>query len=139
MIVGAGPAGLECAVTLGKRGFEQVHVVDAAREIGGALRWLSRLPGLDEWSRVIDYRKGQIAKLANVALIPRTELGPADVLDYGGAIVIIATGSRWAGDGMNWATHEQTSGADEGLPHIFTPEQILVNRQALGRTQSDRV
>ena len=131
LIVGAGPAGLECAVTLGKRGFEHVHVVDAARHIGGALRWISRLPGLAEWSRVIDYRESQLAKLPNVALAPRTELGVADVLDYGAELVIVATGSRWAGDGLNWATHEPTPGADARLAHVLTPEQIFIEGKQL--------
>ena len=30
LVVGAGPAGMECAVTLGRRGFEAVHLVEAA-------------------------------------------------------------------------------------------------------------
>jgi dimethylamine/trimethylamine dehydrogenase len=32
LIVGAGPAGMECAVVLGKRGFESVHLVEAEPE-----------------------------------------------------------------------------------------------------------
>jgi dimethylamine/trimethylamine dehydrogenase len=125
VIVGAGPAGLECAATLGKRGLEQVHLVDAAGQAGGALLWTSSLPGLGEWSRVIDYRTEQIARLSNVELIPRTRLGVEELLEYGGEIVIIATGARWSHDGLNWATHDVIPGADATLRHVFTPEQIL--------------
>ena len=41
-VVGAGPAGMECAVTLGRRGFEAVHLVEASDEIGGRMRWVRR-------------------------------------------------------------------------------------------------
>ena len=39
LIVGAGAAGMECAVVLGRRGFTSVHLVEAEPEIGGRLRW----------------------------------------------------------------------------------------------------
>ena len=40
LIVGAGPAGLECAVVLGKRGMSRIHVVEGGPEIGGCMRWI---------------------------------------------------------------------------------------------------
>ncbi len=46
LIVGAGPAGMECAIVLAKRGMRRVHLVDADKEIGGSMRWISQLPGL---------------------------------------------------------------------------------------------
>ena len=50
LVVGAGPAGMECAVTLGRRGFEAVHLVEASDEIGGRMRWVRRLPTLGDWA-----------------------------------------------------------------------------------------
>ena len=38
LVIGAGPAGLECAMVLGKRGMRRVHLVEAQDEIGGAMR-----------------------------------------------------------------------------------------------------
>ena len=35
LVVGAGPAGLECAIVLARRGFKRVHVVDAAPRSAG--------------------------------------------------------------------------------------------------------
>jgi dimethylamine/trimethylamine dehydrogenase len=63
LVVGAGPAGMECAIVLGKRGFEAVHLVDAAGDIGGRLRWIRRLPTLGDWDRVVDWRRIQLDKL----------------------------------------------------------------------------
>ena len=41
LVVGAGPAGMECAMVLGKRDMSAVHLVDADKEIGGCVNWIS--------------------------------------------------------------------------------------------------
>jgi hypothetical protein len=56
LVVGAGPAGRECAIVLGKRGFTAVHLIEAEAEIGGRLRWTRRLPTLGDWGRIVDWR-----------------------------------------------------------------------------------
>jgi dimethylamine/trimethylamine dehydrogenase len=127
LVVGAGPAGLECAVVLAKRGFARVHLVDAQDDVGGALRWIRRLPGLAEWGRVVDYRKVQVGKLRNLDFIPNTSLDAAAIREYGADIVVMATGSHWATDGLNGCSQDTILGADAGLPHVLTPEQIMVD------------
>jgi dimethylamine/trimethylamine dehydrogenase len=126
LIVGAGPAGMECAIVLGKRGFRRVHLVDAAPEIGGVMRWIPRLPGLGEWARFLNWRAVQLEKLKNVEVITRTELSAQDICEYGAEIVVVATGARWATDGLNAITHEPIPGADASLRHVLTPEQIML-------------
>ena len=126
LVLGAGPAGMECAVVLGKRGMRRVHLVDASPEIGGHLRWASQLPGLGEWSRFVNHRRIQLDKLRNVETITGVRLDAAGVADYGAEIVVVATGSHWAGDGMSGVTHEPVVGADASLPHVLTPEQIML-------------
>ena len=74
LIVGAGPAGMECAMILARRGMRSVHLVDANEELGGSLRWVSALPRLGEWGRVIDYRHIQLHKAEQVELILETSL-----------------------------------------------------------------
>lgn len=130
LVVGAGPAGLECAIVLAKRGMRRIHLVEADDEIGGHLRWVSRLPGMGAWGRVVDWRKIQLAKLRNVELVTGTRLHAELVLAYGADLVVIATGSRWATDGLNGPTHEPIPGADASLGHVLTPEQIMVEGKA---------
>jgi dimethylamine/trimethylamine dehydrogenase len=125
LVVGAGPAGMECAMILGKRGMRRVHLVEASDDMGGIMRWIPQLPGLGEWARVVNYRKIQIDKLRNVEFIPNTELDANGVKDYGAEIVVIATGGYWATDGLNGATHDTVPGADASKPNILTPEQIM--------------
>ena len=69
LIVGGGPAGLECAVTLARRGY-QVTLADGAKEFGGRLRFETQLPGLKTWGRVVDWRLGQLRERTNVNLYP---------------------------------------------------------------------
>jgi dimethylamine/trimethylamine dehydrogenase len=90
------------------------------------MRWIPRLPGLGEWGRVVDYRRVQLAKLKNVEFIPRTRLEASDVLGYGAELVVIATGSSWARDGLNAFTRAPIPGADASLPYVLTPEQLMV-------------
>ena len=131
LVVGAGPAGMECALVLGKRGMRRVHLVDAEREMGGAVSWISRLPALGEWGWVTDHRRIQLEKQRAVEFIGRTRLAARDVLDYGADLVVVATGSHWVGDGFNGTTHEVIAGADAALPWQLTPEQIMVEGKAV--------
>jgi dimethylamine/trimethylamine dehydrogenase len=126
LVVGAGPAGLECAIVLGKRGARRVHLVEADGEIGGHLRWVSQLPGMGAWAKVINWRQIQLSKLRNVELITNTRLGAEAVLEYGANVVVLATGARWATDGLNGPTHEPIPGADATRSEILVPEQIMV-------------
>jgi dimethylamine/trimethylamine dehydrogenase len=95
LIVGGGPAGLECALSLGRRGYE-VTVAEAADEIGGRLRFETRLPGLSAWGRVLDWRRGQLERLTNVSIYRGNRLSAADILELQPAHVAIATGAQWA-------------------------------------------
>lgn len=131
LIVGAGPAGLELATVLARRGHEAVHLVDAASVVGGHYRWVSQLPNLSAWIRVVDYREAIIKQHKSVEVITSTRLTSSDVLDYGASAVVIATGSRWATDGLNGWSREPIPGADASTPWQFTPEQIVADNQTV--------
>ena len=96
LVVGAGPSGLECAIVLAKRGFARVRLVDAADEIGGCMRWIPQLPGLDAWSRFVEWRRREIGRLANLEIATGVRLSAADVRASGAGLVVVATGAHWA-------------------------------------------
>jgi dimethylamine/trimethylamine dehydrogenase len=120
LIVGGGPAGLEAALTLGRRGFD-VSLADMAREFGGRLRWETALPGLKTWNRVADYRLGQLRQMANVTLYPESELTADDVLAFGTQHVVVATGARWLS--VLCGANELPGGHAAG-PRVYTPDDL---------------
>jgi dimethylamine/trimethylamine dehydrogenase len=147
LIVGAGPAGMECAMVLGKRQMSAVHLVEAEKEIGGSVNWISQLGhsdgkenlargtarGLGEWKRIVNYRQIQLDKLRNVEVHTGSRLTAQDVLEYGAEIVVIATGCHFATDGMNAATHEPIPGADTSLDWQLTPDQVVAGSKPIGK------
>ena len=126
LVVGAGPAGLECTHVLGKRGMRQIFLADEQRELGGSIGGIGELPGQSEWRRVVAYREGQIKKMLNVELVLGHRLSADEVLELGVDIVVVATGSRWADDGLNHVTHSAIPGVDAvSMPHVLTPDQVM--------------
>ena len=122
LIVGAGPAGLECARALGMRGYT-VHIAEARDEVGGRVNFEASLPGLAAWGRVRDYRTSQIDKMKNVEIHTGAELSAQDILDYGAEIVVMATGSTWRRDGCAYTNTHAIPGCDGN--RVFTPDDIM--------------
>jgi dimethylamine/trimethylamine dehydrogenase len=98
-----------------------VSVAEAAEEIGGRLRFETRLPGLAGWGRVLDWRRGQLQRLANVNVYRGNRLTADDILELGNTHVVIATGARWAT--LLYSALEIPTGHLEG-PGVFTPDDI---------------
>ena len=131
LVVGAGPAGMECALTLARRGLAAVHLIDEQDQVGGHLRWTRQLPTMGDWGRIIDWRAIQLDQHPAIEIITSRRMSADDVMDYGADIVVIATGSHWAGDGSQPATDARISGAE----HALTPEQVMSGaRPPAGRT-----
>ena len=130
MVVGAGPAGLECARALGQRGYE-VTLLEACREMGGRVLLESALPGLNEWRRVVEYRLTQIGKLKNVSVYPSSRMSADAIVEAGAQNVIVATGAAWRRDGMGRTLWKAIPGCDQ--PNVFTPDDIMNGRVPSGR------
>ena len=119
LIVGAGPAGLEAAHGLGKRGY-QVTLAEARSELGGRVTRESRLPGLNEWVRVRDYRLGQIQHMANVEMYQESEMNAEQILEFGADKVALATGALWRDDGVGRSIRFPVPGGK-----ALTPDDIM--------------
>ncbi len=98
LVVGAGPAGLECAMQLARRGYH-VTLAEASDALGGRVLRESALPGLSAWKRVADYRIHDLQQRANVDIYLESRLTAGQVIELGIPNVFIATGSAWQADG----------------------------------------
>lgn len=121
LVVGGGPAGLECALALGRRG-HQVSLAEGSRELGGRVLFEARLPGLASWIRVRDWRQHMIGKLANIAVYRESAMTADDVVDFGADHVVIATGGSWRRDGIGGVSEEPIVLADDEM--ILTPDEV---------------
>lgn len=129
LIVGAGPAGLECALALGNRGYA-VTLAEAAKEVGGRVAQECRLPGLAEWSRVRDFRQGQIARMNNIEIFLDSRMDAAEVIEFGADHIVVATGSIWRKDGIGRENASPIDGWDQ--PYCFTADDVISGRPLAG-------
>jgi 2,4-dienoyl-CoA reductase (NADPH2) len=92
MVIGAGPGGLECAISAARRG-HLVTVVDRKAEVGGQLLSASKEVGGGEvFLKLVDHYKSQIEKF-NVNLKLGTEANPKLCEAEGPDVVVVATGA----------------------------------------------
>jgi dimethylamine/trimethylamine dehydrogenase len=61
---------------------------------------------------------------------PNRRLDADGEREYGAELVIVATGAFWSPVGLNRETHDPIAGADASLPHVLTPEQVMVDGKA---------
>ena len=116
LIIGGGPAGLECALQLGRRGYT-VTLAEAHSEFGGRSLRESTLPGLAAWRRVADYRLHQLQQMPNTRLFAQSCLDGSDIAEFGIGHVFVATGAHWRRDGIGRSTRRR--------PPVLTDIQIL--------------
>ena len=87
-VVGAGPAGLTAATVAAERGHE-VHLFDAASEIGGQLNMAKVIPGKEEFHEMLRYLRRRV-ETTGVQLHLDTAVQAADLQGFDE--VIVATG-----------------------------------------------
>lgn len=129
LVVGAGPAGLEAALQLGRRGY-RVALAEASTVLGGRVARERLLPGLSAWGRVADYRTGQIAPMPNVDVYLDSRLTADDILGMEMQHVAIATGSHWRRDAVA-RLHLTPIPTDAAMP-VFSPDDLMAGQGPTG-------
>jgi dimethylamine/trimethylamine dehydrogenase len=130
LVVGAGPAGLECARALGARGYE-VALAEASTELGGRVARECRLPGLSAWGRVRDHRVQQLGGMTNVETYLDSRLSAEQILEFGFEHVAIATGATWRRDGVA-RFHLRPIAVDEGA-EVLSPDDLMDGKRPSGQ------
>ena len=126
LVVGAGPAGLECALQLARRGY-QVTLAEASDAPGGRVLRESALPGLGAWMRVADYRLNELRQRANVQIFTESPLSAEQVVELGIPNVFVATGAHWRRDGIGRNTM-RTRPVIAADATILTPDDIMAGK-----------
>ncbi len=122
LVVGSGPAGLECAMQLARRGYD-VTLAEAKQELGGRVLQESGLTGLSAWKRVADHRIYDLQQRGNVQLFTDSRLSASEVVELGIPNVFLATGSTWRRDGRGKSAFRGI--AIEAGTRVFTPDDIM--------------
>ncbi len=132
LVVGAGPAGLEAARSLGNRGYS-VMLAEATNTLGGRVTREANLPGMSEYIRVRDYREQQLLVMPNVEIFRESLLTAQDVYDVGADHVALATGASWRADRYDGETYSSIieGGSDVA---ILTPDEIMDGKLPTGPT-----
>ena len=132
LVVGSGPAGLEAARALGKRGY-QVMLAEAELEIGGRVTREASLPGMSEYIRVRDYREQALKNMLNVDIFRDSKMTAQDVFDTEVDHVCIATGSTWRRECFDDETFYSIAEGD-ARARVFTPDDIMNGKLPDGPT-----
>lgn len=133
LVVGAGPAGLQCAMTSAERGHDVV-IYDRENEIGGQARLIKKLPGQTMPQTFLDYLDRQLQKLGvNINLeVELTDKNIYEVLAKESPdVAVIATGARPARDGTSGLTGAPIPGWER--ENVFTYEDVILDRAKLGQ------
>jgi len=117
-VVGAGAAGMACAISAASRG-HQVVLFEASNQLGGQLNLASRIPGKQEFLELLRYFRRQL-ELHRVELRLTTPADAATVADF--AHVVVATGVQ--------PRTPQIDGIDH--PMVASYQEIITGRRRAG-------
>lgn len=94
LVVGGGPAGLECARVLAARG-HAVRLAEASDRLGGALARAAVGPGRERLGRLVAFLEAECRRLGvRIELGRRLEPPAIEAARAAGVAVVLATGSR---------------------------------------------
>ncbi|MFZ4634833.1 MAG: FAD-dependent oxidoreductase [Saprospiraceae bacterium] len=120
-VVGAGPAGLSCAVELAQRG-HQVTLFEAADTIGGQFNLAKRIPGKEEFYETLRYFQVQLDK-HGVQLRLNTRAEAQQLLAEGYTQVVLASGVAARKPAIPGIEH----------PKVLMYPDVLLEKQVVGK------
>jgi 2,4-dienoyl-CoA reductase (NADPH2) len=118
-VVGAGPSGLSCAITLAERGHE-VHLFEASSILGGQFNIARQIPGKEEFTETLRYYKKQM-ELQKVQIHLDTRFDES--LAAGFAEIVIATGVTGRKAGIEGEEHSK----------VLTYTDVVLHQKTVGK------
>lgn len=121
-VVGAGPAGLKCAVVAAGRG-HQVTLYDRAAEPGGQVLLAQLLPGREEFGGLVTNLKREL-ELSNVEVVANYEVSVDRVEAMQADTIVLATGAQ----------AYVPAGGRFDADRTLTYEDVLLERAPIGNS-----
>ena len=121
-VVGAGPAGLSAATEMAALGHE-VHLFEAAAEIGGQFNMAKRIPGKEEFYETLRYF-GKMIEKHGVQLHLNTRVDAAYLIQHNFETVVLSTGVT--------PRTPRIEGIDH--PKVLSYIDVLLHQKTVGKT-----
>lgn len=118
-VVGSGPSGLSCAVTLAQRGHE-VHLFEAQDSIGGQFKIAKEIPGKEEFSETLRYYKRQM-ELHQVQIHLNTFFDESQAKNF--EEIVVATGVSGRKAGIEGENHAK----------VLTYTDVVLHKKPVGK------
>jgi len=132
LVIGAGPAGLECARVAAERG-HRVRIVEASGELGGQFRLAGMQPRRAQILDLLTWYEGQLERL-QVQIDYNTYLEAdeidAEALDH----IVVATGSQPAGTGFQRGLPQVDVVPGTDKANVWSIEDVMRRQAQLGQT-----
>jgi hypothetical protein len=129
VVIGGGPAGMECARVAGLKGHD-VTIIEKADELGGQALLAEKLPGREELGGLIRWQKIQLPQ-AGVKVVTGTEATAQRVLDMKPDAVVVATGATWMRNGFNGGSFLEVPGWQQD--NVFSVDEIVSGTANIGK------
>lgn len=130
VVVGGGPAGMQAAMTAGRRG-HKVTLLEKYDELGGHVFMQAKLPGLEDRSDIVRWLSLQLGKL-DVDIQMRTIATEESIKALNPDAVVIATGATYSREGISKNQLTEIPGHDLGHGYVITPEDLLLDFSRVG-------
>ncbi len=118
-VVGAGPAGLSCAVTLAQRGHE-VHLFEGQSSIGGQFNIAKEIPGKEEFHETLRYYRRQM-EIHNVQIHLNTMFTEQHANDF--EEIVVSTGVTGRSINIEGIKH----------PKVLTYTDVVLHKKPVGK------
>jgi 2,4-dienoyl-CoA reductase (NADPH2) len=118
-VVGAGPAGLSCAITLGERGHE-VHLFESQNMLGGQFNIAKEIPGKEEFTETLRYYRRQM-DIHKVQVHLNTYFDES--LASGFDEIVVATGVSGRKAGIEGENHAK----------VLTYTDVVLHKKTVGK------